>query len=68
MLLSGQNCWSDCNDTVTGAAGTHLVGFIEAPHSDVSLTGGGGTTVLGQIVGLEVTITGGTGTAVTSSS
>ena len=63
---SGSHCWSNCVDTVTGGAGTHLVGFVEAPGSDVKLTGGGGTTILGEVVGRQVTITGGDATAVTA--
>lgn len=61
---STSSCNVNCNDTVTGGAGTQLIGFFYAPHSNVSLTGGSATTVTGQVVGQTVTITGGSGGAV----
>ncbi len=49
---------------ITGGSMTHLIGIFYAPQCQVSITGGSGTSLDGQLVAYNVVITGGSGTAV----
>jgi hypothetical protein len=48
---------------ITGGSMTHLIGIYYTPQCQVSITGGSGTSLDGQLVAYNVVITGGSGTS-----